>query len=137
MSERIVQNLMVLIQAVEDYPEPKLDLGIFKLDRECGTIYCTAGLAASLPIFQQQGLTLLDRPFPIVTLNGYGINQEGGDKPLAELFGESAFCRLFSPRHGSPYDAVSGLVYQEPPVSDKQIALNRLRFQLDLYNQDQ
>lgn len=56
-----LQNLRVLREAVANEPAPKLYLDTWRIKVDegapaCGTLHCTAGLAATLPYFIEQGM---------------------------------------------------------------------------------
>lgn len=93
----IITNLEALKAAVLAQPDAEFDLSQYRQDRyTCGTLYCTAGLAASMPLFQEQGMGF--RPFLgarfMVTVNGSDIRDNDTDTDA--LFGENAWKRLFA-----------------------------------------
>lgn len=53
-----IERLTQLRRVVEAAPEHLLDMGSFKLTKDCGTAYCAAGWAAIDPWFVKQGLDL-------------------------------------------------------------------------------
>ncbi len=122
-------NLIEAIRVVE--AEPVLHLDSFISEHACGTLYCTAGLLAIQPYFQRQGLRF----------DGNWAVTWYLDAPR-DLFGEDAFDRLFAASEMGVWD--DDLIREleapneddeptNPRPTDKQLALARLRRQLDLY----
>jgi hypothetical protein len=127
-NDKIISNLFLLRDAVAKY-EPKLfDLSSYKKERECGTLYCTAGLAATLPVFKEQGMILQAAGFDcsMVRVNGHDIDDDG----IADgLFGEDAWRTCFAPRGEGKYDDDFQGLYVD---SDKELALWRLSQQISI-----
>lgn len=137
-------NLKKLIEIVEATPTEIINLKEYR--SECGTLFCLLGLAALDPFFQAQGVTFENRRFDqgikvCLCVNG---NAAWGhvDPALDKLFGPRA-SKLFEQRyHGCELSAdfqedqsitLAGhyLVDAESnEVSDKELALARLRWQL-------
>lgn len=137
-------NLKKLIEIVEATPAEIIDLKEYR--SQCGTLFCILGLAACDPFFQAQGVTFENRRFDqdikvCLCVNG---NAAWGhvDLHLDKLFGPRAV-RLFEQRyHGCELSAdfqedqsitLAGHYLVDAgsnEVSDKQLALARLRWQL-------
>jgi hypothetical protein len=139
--ELILSNLRLLRSAVEAQPEKLFDLAQFKQEEPCGTLFCTAGLAATMPEFQKQGIRLVGEVSPYnnstywrVQINGEELwdgDEDGG--PADALFGECSADNCFSERWGSEYDeAILGdWEHAEDNITDKQLALSRLDAQIE------
>lgn len=143
----IVMNLESLLEAVKEQPEELFNLNSYKREAECGTLFCTAGLAATMPEFQEQGYDFCvkyDSVF-LVTVNGAEVTSSTVVDPA---FGEQAFDQVFSMRGGSSFDekymdSVYDDLYEEhrlkmkprDEVSDKVVAINRLEQQLAIYKE--
>jgi hypothetical protein len=129
-NDKIISNLFLLRDAVAKY-EPKLfNLSSYKKVRECGTLYCTAGLAATLPAFKEQGMALQADgwDWSIVRVNGHDIDDDG----IADgLFGEDAWKTCFAPREEGKYDGNFPGLYDDS-VTDKELALWRLSRQISI-----
>lgn len=143
----IKQNLEILLAAVEAQPETLFDLDAFRQDEPCGTLYCTAGLAATLPYFQCLGLKLDDTcVWTEVTGKGVDVIDGGGDY----LFGENSWYNLFTPPGEGRLDALVGYKYEgelvgkhssgcgiyKPNMSDKELAIARLKEQIGQYSDE-
>lgn len=152
----VVLNLERLIAAVEQHPEVEFNLDYFKVDtmdcngNVCGTLFCTAGLATTLPEFKAAGFELVARPnhhYPSysVQVNGdHIVASEDTDK----TFGASAFRNLFAGRndgdfdkdHGGAVSVASDDIFANnwkigEHVTDKELALWRLNKQLAIYKE--
>mgnify|MGYP001576459888 CR=1 FL=1 len=129
-------NLIEAIRLVE--AEPVLELDQYLTETTCGTLYCTAGLLAQQPYFQRQGMRLSqDEDWGGLSIGTYFLTI--GHR---ELFGDDAFDRLFASSKVGVWD--DELIREleapnedaeptKPRPTDKQLALARLRRQLDLY----
>ena len=60
MNQSIINNLEILSAAVEAQPEPMFNLRRFKNETECGTLFCTVGLATTIPHFQELGFKMVE-----------------------------------------------------------------------------
>lgn len=148
----VVMNLERLITAVEAEPEQNFNLSSFKIDKTddtgnvCGTLFCTVGLACTLPEFQLQEFKLIQQGQRYksyhVEVNGEHIGNNPVDTDKA--FGERAFARLFAARGEGVLDkehpAVVGSdayndVLIDSSTSDKELALWRLTKQLAIYKE--
>lgn len=153
----VALNLERLIQAVDDQPEDKFDLSSFRIDKKdannvCGTLFCTVGLACTLPEFQSVGfhLVLRDNEYDreveqkvyIAKVGDVAVCSGSADP----TFGEGSFERLFATRDSGVLDAdhpeaVWGIDDEwfeiDDSVTDKQLALWRLRKQLAIYKGEQ
>lgn len=129
-NDKIISNLFLLRDAVAKY-EPKLfNLGAYKKERECGTLFCTAGLAATLPAFKKQGMALFADGFDwfMVRVNGHDIDDDG----IADgLFGVDAWRTCFAARAEGKHDGDFPGVYDDE-VTDKELALWRLSRQISI-----
>lgn len=126
----ILANLDKAIGIIEQIPDEALDLSKFK--HKCGTIACTAGWLASDPYFQALGMALTpnpDSPQPfLLTQNGdLAFCYEW----LDDLFGEEAFDRLFAERGAAHDDAFLMDQHGDDFMTDKQLALARLKERRD------
>lgn len=131
--ELILSNLKLLRDAVEAQPEQLFDLGRYKQEEPCGTLFCTAGLAATMPAFQKQGMRLVkDGLWWMVTVDGNEIYDSSAD----DIFGYDCFNVLFDTRELGSLDEEHPLYYKEDgclseAVSDKALALWRLDRQIE------
>lgn len=143
MTDKIIQNLETLIEAVEAHPEDHFNLSRFKQETECGTLFCTIGLAATMPYFQEQGLELVNITPRFSERQVFDVRINGGHSYEAmlvdPLFGPNAFGRLFDPAGLGSLDEVLGYVDEDelgntiqPNMTDKELALARLRNQVKL-----
>lgn len=139
---KILENLKLLHSAVLSQPESHFGLAQFKQEEPCGTLFCTAGLAATMPEFQAQGVELVGTPTPSlygtktwwqVLINGEPLwDVDEYIAPADDLFGDAAADNCFSERWESPYDeAVLAEWEDSRDVSDKQLALYRLERQIE------
>lgn len=122
----IRENLLRAIKLVEDEPVQLVDLDEYAKTTPCGTLHCAAGLCASDPFFQAQGMTL----------DGFGwLHTQPKDLPtddLDALFGICAWQRLFNARACGTWDQ-GWLDPEAGHISDKELALLRLNKQLEEY----
>ncbi len=136
MNQSIINNLEILTAAVEAQPEPMFNLSRFKSETECGTLFCTVGLATTIPHFQELG-------FHIVQLapNWLGVNVDDefiADEGVSErYFGQEAFPRLFEAAGQGSQDSALGYLDEDEAgydiplnMTDKELALARLRLQI-------
>ncbi len=141
----IKNNLLALRAAVEAQPETNFNLSVFKEEDEggCGTLFCTVGLACTMPMFQEKGYQFV----------GYGSSlyaeRDGEDVMYGATtdpeFGENSFSRLFSTRENGYWDNEypSATVHTDDwgfthvqlgDVTDKELALWRLDKQIAEYS---
>ena len=152
----ITMNLKELIAAVEAYPEELFNLETFtdkKLDEKgnvCGTLFCTAGLATTLPVFQDIGFKLEARNNGwgsgiTACVDGVEVLSGGADA----TFGTDSFDNLFDQRNSEvdySHPAALSIFADEDEVdeeddekevpafiTDKALALWRLNRQLAIY----
>lgn len=121
----ILRNLKTLHAAVEQQPEALFDLSAYKQELSCGTLFCSAGLAASMPVFQAQGMGM-DRDGQRFVVTVYGVDilyAHGIDK----LFGEEAWDNCFATGDEGYRDSDAPL----GALKDKQLALWRLEKQME------
>lgn len=133
-----IENIEILIEAVTAQPEELFDLSKYKREESCGTLFCTLGLAATLPEFQAQGLKIFQCGDAFdVTINDVHAWYEGIAEPV---FGPNAFIRLFEPADCGTMDAVLGYdrgwSYGSPNMTDKELALKRLNRQLSILKEE-
>lgn len=136
MNQSIINNLEILSAAVEAQPEPMFNLRRFKNETECGTLFCTVGLATTIPHFQELGFKMVEE-YPkwfMVQVGDDAIYDEGVSE---EYFGEEAFARLFEPAGQGYLDNKLGYIDHDedcdtipPNMTDKELALARLRLQI-------
>lgn len=142
--ELVLSNLRLLRNAVEKQPEQLFDLEQFKKEEPCGTLFCTAGLAASMPEFKAQGMRFESEAHPLVPSppwwrvkigDSYLWDDEYDTSTNADkLFGEDSSNTLFTERSEGACDA--DLLCDDdgdaiPDISDKQLALMRLDVQIE------
>ena len=132
----IITNLQTLLAAVEAQPEQNFNLTRYKdEDSACGTLFCTAGLAATLPTFQEQGLSLVEIDsysrvkHYMVFVNGDEVDDtEETDK----IFGPDAWWNLF-PTFRNGYRDVEFVTYDvngDSIQTHKELAIFRIKAQL-------
>lgn len=132
-----LDNLEVLLAAVQAQPETLFDLSKYQQKTTCGTMFCTAGLATTLPHFQALGFTMAtgpssysDRPFTGVKVGANWIFDRG---VVSKHFG-AVFDDLFSPAGCSDTDDDLGYLYDSDScvanMTDKELAVARLKRQI-------
>jgi hypothetical protein len=147
--DKIIENLVFLRKLITSYPEHLLDLARFRSERECGTLYCSVGLAASHPFFNAQGLHF-GNDSNTIAMNGVSLwdihNFNHAD--LDALFGENSFECLFQERGRGAFDAEhhdSTVIYDEDgyettgiesSTTDKDLALWRIRRMLEIQREE-
>lgn len=133
----IITNLTTLRDAVALQPEEQFDLSNYKKESECGTLFCTAGLAATMPHFQLQGVTLYSWSYNRHMVRVDGIDVD--DSPSTDvLFGDKAWKNCFAGRDDGGRDGKhhkAGVdrwdsVEISADVTDKELALWRLEQQI-------
>jgi hypothetical protein len=130
----ILKNLTKLRELVEATHEKQFNLATFRTDHPCGTVFCAAGIAASDPYFQAQGLTLqptgyITQPYELC-LHDVGITASVPDnrtvvKGLSKMFGRDAWNRLFVEWPGGIFDDEF-----DDNLTDKELALTRIDRQI-------
>ncbi len=143
-NEEIKNNLMVLRAAVEAQPEQNFNLDAFKTEEpECGTLFCTVGLACTMPVFQAKhyALTLVQDSWRYSGAGWFEATREGQDVcdyGVTDVeFGEDSFGNLFEMRNqGQQDDAHPSYDFGEidRSVTDKELALWRLDRQIAIYS---
>lgn len=121
-------NLFTLLGAVQAQPEEAFNLSSYCEKRTCGTLFCTAGLAATLPHFQAQGMALATIPYGtgfMVEVNGDDVDET---EDTNELFGDDAWANLFAARGDGSRDYDFDLNYA---MTDKQLAVKRIEAQIE------
>lgn len=146
----IVSNLEALLAAVEAQPESQFDLSYFRHDSEdenvCGTLFCTVGLACTMPRFQAEGYELIATPKNYdpgkftYHVEVHGTDVRDSDASDA-AFGTGAWFSLFTPAGDGLFDTdlgykVSGDDY-EGNMTDKELAILRLKKQIDYMKGEQ
>lgn len=145
-NKEIVANLELLRAAVEAQPVGLFDLSFYKKEEPCGTLFCTAGLACSMPEFIAKG-------FGFITAWGHkeavfasvdSVEISGSDK-TDPTFGKDSWSRLFEVRNDGEFDKehpdfgdISDEFYEvgvDPSVTDKDLALWRLEQQIAIYKE--
>lgn len=147
MTKEIINNLEILRAVVEAQPENLFDLGSFKKVEPCGTLFCTLGLACTMPHFQQMGLSLkYDENFKYfeALVGDYSAYQSN---EIDSIFGDNSFNYLFEPAGGSGVDDELGfdVDYEDyddgdsvpQNMTDKTLALKRLDRQINIYKGEQ
>ena len=139
MNVQVIENLEALLTAVEAHPESLFDLGTWKREADCGTLFCVAGLACTLPKFQELGLVW--NKYDVPTFNGSSMWDDGGD----ELFGPNSMNELFHASGSGTLDTKLGLDYEEDETygditmdcTDKELAIARLKHRIAIYKGEQ
>jgi hypothetical protein len=129
---QVLKNLFTLLGAVQAQPEANFDLSSYARKEPCGTLFCTAGLAASLPHFQSQGMALI--PWStntfMVEINGLDIDVREADTD--KMFGPDAWYSLFATYADGRRDESlgSGSYGSGRAMTDKALAIARIQAQI-------
>ena len=150
---QILSNIKRAISVIAASPEEGLDLDRFKVESKCGTLHCAAGLLTTDPYFADLGMALrlghgtvfrlYDSKNPEMEVHQFGF--------LDKIFGPDAFDVLFFEygrgtldleimnSFGQCFDLdICGFSDVEwgddrpKSITDKQLALERLHYQLSL-----
>jgi hypothetical protein len=144
----IIENLETLRSAVAVQPEKKFSLSSYKRYAECGTLFCTAGLAATMPYFQELGLSFRgfgsgsdENKTWIVQVKDQDIDWSD---ETDQIFGYRAFNELFSVAGFGGCDHKVGYRFikangeetddsyaGKPNMTDKELALARLGYRIE------
>lgn len=129
-----IDNLEALLTAVKAQPEHLFNLNYWRQEEPCGTLFCVAGLAASMPKFQALGLNWSKHGDP--TFNGISMWNRGGDV----LFGDDSMNELFATSGQGHNDCGLGLDYEDDenddPImecTDKELAIARIEDRITTY----
>lgn len=151
MSDKIIANLRLAIEVLSAIPEAVINLETFKeAHAKCGSTACAVGWLAQRKEFNEQGLFLVPVSNTDVAFHMHHFTIRDVNKPFRfdesrwqfgfvdRLFGERAFDRLFMEYGGGDWDQMEGWVYYNDDdefagLSHKELAIARLRKQLDLY----
>lgn len=133
--ELVVTNLETLLAAVEAQPDEQFNLSDYSNETECGTMYCTAGLAATLPHFNAQGMYwgLGMYGGPEVKVGNGTVND---DDETDQRFGLDAWYILFASYGFGKLDKELGAYAPEDAyqrtrlLKDKELAIARLKAQI-------
>jgi hypothetical protein len=129
----IETNLKTAIDILKSIPEENVNLNFFK--SSCGTIACAAGWLASDPFFTAQGMILEkdihDKSYRLVRDAAVGVD-DGFFDWLNEMFGFSAFDRLFIERDEGRFDHAIYQITNNCELSDKQLVVERFQYQLNV-----
>lgn len=122
MNQEAIRNIEVLRDIVAAYPETNFNLSTWSDYREeCGTLYCTAGLAACQPYFNMKGLSLCAAGG--LQLHGESIWSDDNMEKLDGIFGDDSFHKLFDTRGDGQYDSqfpgAVGVIYDEDYGSEE------------------
>lgn len=138
MSKEIIENMEILLAAIKAQPEDNFDLSYFKKETEnvCGTLYCSAGLACTLPHFQAKGWKLVHD----VDSGWWDVHINNNDFPVAfdEDFGDEAFDYLFAPSGCGEVDELHPAyidTFDDMRTSDKELAIWRLERRIEEYKE--
>lgn len=131
LTPTIRKNLEVLAEAIKAHPAELFDLSKYMQVKDCGTLYCSAGLAATLPHFQQQGMRIDEDRDVYVDGEFIAFSPADGSSPTDVLFGTRAFYRLFAGYGSGIYDSrlVNARGYSREynrSVTDQELALFRI-----------
>lgn len=131
----ILANIDVLIAAIKAEPAKRFDLCAYKREGSCGTLHCSAGLAATLPHFKRRGWKLEANGYGDfdVTVKGFHIAGYHQNLAVNEQFGEEAWDRLFNSKWDGDFDRQHPNYNDDGKVTDKQLALWRLNVQRAIY----
>lgn len=142
-NQTIIANLEQLRDQIILQPEKLFDLNFYKQEEPCGTIFCSVGLAASMPHFIEQGLGFrlvksyndATEPSMGYAVSGYyaqinGVDVDDNGKDLDMLFGENAFITLFVPG-GEGLNDYEFDDRHPDEFSDKELALARIEYVLN------
>ena len=143
---KILDNLQRLRGLVEAFPEELINLDRFCITKDCGTLFCVAGLMATDPYFQRFGYKLnrsseyTNSPFYVYRESNYIFDRINGIDVSADIFGVDAYDRLFDQRGNGEFDSdLLGFDEDGHPdshnedVTDKQLALYRIDRQIEEY----
>lgn len=147
MSLEIINNLRKAIGVVAAYPEDRFDLGTFRQNQHnCGTLFCTYGLLTESRQFPtiKWGPVLPGYPSGYPFIGSRSENENFWPHPWTtsqkdrqdELFGKKAYGKLFELRGAGIYD-FEIFLEQLNTLSDKNLALARLKKQLALYEAEE
>lgn len=133
-NQTILTNLEVLLAAVKSQPEALFNLSSYRNDTECGTMFCTAGLAATLPHFNAQkmrwGVDAFDDPTVLI-----GSGSVGDDEKTDPLFGQNSWYNLFSTFGSGSRDedlgAVNDIGERVGGYTHKELAILRIEAQIE------
>lgn len=123
-------NLYTLLGAVQAQPEKQFDLTRYcdDTDNVCGTLFCTAGLAGTLPFFQSQGMVLAKKRWGfMVEVDGVDVDET---PKTDDLFGDSAWYNLFASRGDGDRDEDIA-VASRTHLTDKELAIARIEAQIE------
>lgn len=133
----ITTNLQTLLAAVEAFPEAQFNLSAYRQESpECGTLFCVAGLAATLPHFNEQGMYLSYSEVWddwTVRMRG-GVTTVGDDESTEELFGQEAWYNLFATYGSGNRDLKLGAYAADRwtrTLSHKELAIKRIQAQIE------
>ena len=120
----IKRNIQRAIELVTKQPESNFSLNSYKAERDCGTLFCTAGL-----LFEQREFRIqLER----TELGKTRCPKTPGLLAhCAEMFGEDCYHRLFCCYLGGTYDHD---LFEGPMPTHKALALARLNHYLQELN---
>lgn len=139
--QAIIDNLEALLTAVKAQPENLFDLDAWMMETSCGTAFCVAGLAASMPRFKALGMSWNENEWPMY--GGKDMWDGGGDA----LFGERSMRELFEPANSGTFDFDLGLPAEEDDeddgygsytvlkCTDKELAIARLEHRIATYKE--
>lgn len=119
----IKENLLALRAAIEAEPEGDFNLHQFVQHTPCGTLHCSAGLAATMPFFINQ--LSEDEQRQSLRWRAEDISDHKG------MWGPDAFKRLFERHDEGTYD---GLLTSNGDLTDKQLAIARIDLALEQEN---
>lgn len=140
-NQEIINNLETLLAAVEAQPESQFNLSHFKVEEPCGSLFCTVGLACTMPEFKAMGYELVPTggnwngsPTYRAHVNHEDVVESDVCDPA---FGDEAYQRLFRPAGGGWIDDDLGydIDYSEntATMTDKELAIARLNHQIAAY----
>lgn len=134
----IINNLKAAIAALEAEPDHLIDLRAYIIEHDgCNTLHCSAGLLATTEHFKALGWRWSADGGDVYIGNRWigSLNYSDPGIILNQQLGSNAFDRLFHPRNLGAWDFS---LHEEGPellITDKDLALARLRRQLKEYEQ--
>lgn len=127
MKPTVKQNLEALRAAIAVHEESLFDLNAYVRKTGCDTLYCSAGLAATMPFFTNQLTPHATRIYHLYSNSGI----DGIAFCLArqeQMWGDNSYGRIFTSAGFGEYDGQ--IANNQDPLdegmSDKELALARI-----------
>lgn len=132
----VLTNLNVLLEAVKAYPEKQFNLSNYRDETECGTLFCVAGLAATLPHFNAQGMYFDKDEWSEWVIRMDADRTVSDDEATDPLFGPESWYNMFSTYGSGNRDVVLGAYaegdsfHYSPLLTHKELAVRRIKAQI-------